>query len=467
MGGSFRDDLLALLRCPYCTTGFAFEESPRPAAGRAEFGLLRCSCSVFPVVDGIPVVQREPVSMLEHTRGIPETEGISVDDLVALIRRGQTTRALLECIAPPANPATWQAILGWRLSRSRPVRELARWRAHRRFARGLLSVRDVVGAKQVLEFYYLSATALSADMGHYFIRRFGQPRHLAALSLAATIASEAKPVLDIACGIGTLEHYFACRNDPARVVGLDMNFYHLWIAKHWMAPAANYVCANANDGLPFANASFASTICSDAYHYIRNHAAMRREIERCAPRGSVVLSRVGNASVIPNEGIERSLEAYLDEFGPGVRTFDEAELIKAYLRNVDAFASPPTERTKASESKWLSFAWNTPQPPARTIAADTVPPHAVGDLGINPIYSSARAPEGNLRLHFQFPSVWYAYENHGMLAYHPRTVTVARTSLERLEEWRSDDHLRRLVDAFVLIGLPHRFQGKERRAARD
>ncbi len=452
-----RDRLLPMLRCPFCGGAFEFDEKPRPPLGRAEFGLLRCACSVFPVIDGIPIIQRAPVCMLEHTRGTQETEGITIDALVALIRRGDTLDALLECVAVPEMPAIWRAALGWRLSHSRFAVRAARALSKKKFVREVMASRDAIGARALLEHYYLSGGPLDPAMGHYFIRRFGQPRHLAALAMAATIASEFKPVLDIACGIGNLEHYFSCRSDPAPVIGLDMNFYHLWIARHWMAPAGHYVCANASDALPFADASFSSTVCSDAYHLIRNHDNLLREIERCAPGRMVVLTRVGNASVMPNEGVERSLEAYLAEFGHAAQAFDEAELVRRYLRRTDAFAPSAKAHANLNESKWLSFAWNVPLPCVRSIESDPIAPHAVGRLGVNPIYSQDPQAEGGLRLRFQFPLIWYAYENHAMLSYHPRVVTLSRDQVADMASWQSKDAMRKLVDSFVLLGLPQRF----------
>jgi SAM-dependent methyltransferase len=381
-----------------------------------------------------------------------------VEALVERLRRGDGLDALLECLAVPELPRPWSSLPVRRLTQSRIARCAARIAGKRKLLSRVMTRRDVLGARDVLEFYYLSGGPLDPAMGHYFIRRFGQPRHLAALSLAATIPSGSKPILDIACGIGHLEHYFGCRKDAAQVVGLDMNFYHLWIARHWMAPTGRYVCANASDGLPFSDGCFAATLCSDAYHYIGNRPGLLGDIDRCAPGRMVVLTRVGNASVTPNEGVESTLADYLGEFGDvAVRVFDEAELVKRYQRRVDALSRPAKARKDLEESKWLSFAWNIPAPPERTIESDSVPPHAVGRVGINPIYTRRARPDGAWLLRFEFPIVWYAYENHAMLSYHPRTATLSTEQMAAVAAGRSDPSLRPLIDSFVLLGLPPRF----------
>jgi SAM-dependent methyltransferase/uncharacterized protein YbaR (Trm112 family) len=449
------------LQCPYCRGTLAFTGSPRPALGRAEFGLLQCRCSTFPVIDGIPIIQKADVAMFEHTQGTSEVAGVSIRRLVELIRAGRCTTALLECIALPADLAGMvQPLVGWRLSHHPSVSTLARALGRWRFAAQVLRLRDSLSAGDVLEFYYLKGGPLHPAMGHYFIRRFGQPRHLAALSLATSISAGSKPVLDIACGIGHLEHYLTCRADPARVVGLDMNFYHLWIARHWMAPAGRYICANANDGLPFVDRTFSATICSDAFHLISNRRELLAEIARCAPNAMVVLTRVGNAAVMPNEGDERTISGYLAEFGTSsAYSFDEGELVENYLRSTDPLAARPFPQRRLESSKWLSFVWNVPEQGLRSRRQDAIAPHAVGVIGFNPIYTRTRSADGGIQLRFEFPMAWYAYENHGMLTYHPRQVALTAQDLDSLPHPAGASKLQTLLASFVLLGLPSRFTG--------
>ena len=441
------------LRCPYCRGPFDFDECTKPDMARAEFGLLRCSCSVFPVIDGIPIVMRDALRIYEHTTGAPETDAVEVDELAELIRRGATQEALLQSLTAFGIPAAWRKALGWRLSRTRIVKQLSEQVAKKRFERQVLAQRDSLNAPDVLEYYYRTDGPLNPDVGHYFIQRLTQPRHLAALSLAAAVAADSKPVVDIACGVGHLAHYFNCRQDRMPVTGVDLNFFQLWIARHFMAPQSHFVCANVNDGLPFKDDCFSATFCSDAYHYIRNYALLLGEVGRCAPGRMVTLTRVGNASVTPNEGFERSLDTYLAEFPGPVRAFHEAELTKCYLRRSDPFDTDQVTNADLRERKWLSFTWNVPAA-HRSIKRDAIKPHAVGRIGINPIYTRSTSPDGGLRLRFDFPTAWYAYENHRMLEYHPLDAMLSAEQLSELSEWQEHESLRELVDSFVLIGFP-------------
>jgi SAM-dependent methyltransferase/uncharacterized protein YbaR (Trm112 family) len=457
------ESLLPVLRCPDCGAKFEFDERTRPAHGAAEFGILRCGKHTFPVVDGIPIIQREPVGMYEHTRGAAEVEGVAVGKLVRLIERGETFEALLESLAVPSLPAPVRRVLGWRLSHGSFATYLSRWRGKRAVRMGVLSSRHESTAREIFEFFYRPDGPLDCELAHYFVGRFSQPRHLAALALVANVRSEAKPVLDIACGAGHLDHYLTQRRDRVPVIGVDMNYYQLWIARHWIAPAARFVCANAGERLPFASETFAATLCSDAYHYIPRRASLLKEIDRCAPGRMFVLTRVGNVAVMPNEGFEQSIEDYLRELAPAKpRVFDESELLRCYLRRRLPLLQTPASQSELVECKWLSFVCNAGESASQAIPSQTSTdaagwPHAAGDLALNPMYVSTPMIGGDLRLRFEFPSIHFAYENHGMLAYHPRTITVTRRQLEALSAQTESSELSKLVDSFVLLGMPRRF----------
>jgi SAM-dependent methyltransferase/uncharacterized protein YbaR (Trm112 family) len=447
--------LLPILQCPYCRERFEFSEAPRAPDGEAEFGVLRCSCGAFPVVDGIPIIQRAAVGMYEHTRGLVEVEGSQVAALVQLIEAGRTEEALLACLAVPELPPRLSQAMGWRIAHSSAAAHLAHWLGNRRLRHQILAHRQEIGARTVLEFYYHPGGPLDVAVGHYFIRRFCQPRHLSALALAANFAAASKPVLDIACGVGHLEHYFTRREAPVPVVGLDMNFFHLWIARYWIAPQARFVCANAADGLPFAADAFSGMLCSDAYHYIANREQLLREMQRCAPGRLTVLTRVGNLAVKPNEGDERSLPDYLQELGSAQPlAFGEDELLRCYLERRNPLTAARLNRGELAARKWLSFVWNSP---AAAAAYDEAWPHAVGRIGVNPIYAASTTRTGGRQLRFKFPHIWYAYENHAMLSYQPLSATLSPEQLARLEGGHDDPELRQLIDSCVLVGMPQRF----------
>jgi SAM-dependent methyltransferase len=354
-----------------------------------------------------------------------------------------------------------ERLVGERLRQSGLARRVARAAGRRQFRAEVLARRDAISATALFGFYYNEASPLGVALHDYFSLRYGQPRHLAVLALLSEIPAHEKPVLDVACGAGHLDHYLLQRPDPVGVVGCDLNFYQLWIARHWIAPAGWYVCGNAAGALPFVDGAFSAVLCSDAYHYIPGRQALLPEFSRCAPARPVILSRVGNREVMPNEGQEQSLGGYLSEFAGagvgGVRVFTEDDLVRRYLHRRSALETPDQPADVVADAKWLSFVWNLAPGHGAGPTAASEWPHAVGRLGINPIYAVTSLPGGRVQLRFEFPTAWYAYENHGMLAYHPERVETDRAVLVALRDGRQTPAMADLVARFVVIGMPERF----------
>ena len=460
-GPPMSPEFLSRLRCPYCGGDFRFAAAPLRAPLVLESGVLRCGCSAFPVIDGIPVIQKTPVGAIAYTAGATQAEGVPIARLVELLEAGRTLEALLGSLEVPGR-------LGHALARRLPgsaarsprLQSAIRYPFRRRM-RSLLRHRARTSVRDLLGLWFHKGSFLGESMGTYFRLRFCQPRHLAALALLEAVPASGKPVLDIACGLGHLEHYLSNRPSPAASIGLDMNFFQVWIAKHWFAPGAEYVCADAGDGLPFADGAFSAVLCSDAYHYIPNRPGLLAAIERCAPGSPVVLTRLGNRAVMPNEGAERDPAGYREELGPhageGLMAFTEEELVRDYLAARNPFARVEKLPSGLERAKWLTFAWNLTAPMRAAIPDARTRPHTVGRPGLNPIYRIGSRSRGRMRLRFEFPLPWYAYENHGMLAYHPQYAEIAESDLSALSEWERKEELRKLVDSFVLIGLPERF----------
>jgi hypothetical protein len=69
---------------------------PAGAHGRAAFGVLHCGCGNYPVVDGIPIIVREPVGMFEHMSNAAQVAGVSPSGWWHCSRRGH---AMTRCLS--------------------------------------------------------------------------------------------------------------------------------------------------------------------------------------------------------------------------------------------------------------------------------------------------------------------------------------------------------------------------------
>ena len=447
---------VARLACPDCRSALAFTPAPAPPTARASFGVLRCPCAAYPVIDGVPILTRGEVAVRSIADARVVGAGPTAAALVRLIEAGQGEAALVSLLAFPVCLWPLGAMSAGRaLAGAGPVRALG-LAARRRTLRAWLRRRDALAAEDWLDLFYWRSPAIY-DPFNYFLFRFAQPRHLATLALAPALPPDV-PLLDLACGSGHLLHSLTAAHPQRVAVGVDQNFHQVWLARHWIAPAADFAVADADRPLPFADGSFGVAVCVDAFHYVLDKAACVAELGRVTDDGTLVLARVGNRAAEPNEGDELTPEGYAALFGERpVRAFDERSLAESYLAGFSPDLRPEVPLAGVAASKWLylvSAASVEAFPPARALAQpDGVPPHAAGCLALNPVYDVQRRGAG-LALRFCFPSPWFAFENAAMADYHAPKATVDAADLTSLSLGERSEQVRTLANHYVILGLP-------------
>jgi SAM-dependent methyltransferase len=91
-----------------------------------------------------------------------------------------------------------------------------------------------------------------------------------------------KPVLDFGCGFGHLTRHLLRKVASQSIIGVEVDFIRLYLAKNFLAPEALYVCCDGNASLPFTNAFFSVEYSSDALYMVTNKVVCSREIQRGA-----------------------------------------------------------------------------------------------------------------------------------------------------------------------------------------
>src|SRR5262249_30459038 len=131
-----------------------------------------------------------------------------------------------------------------------------------------------------------------------------------------------------------------------------------YVARRWLAPAADYVCADADGPLPFRSGSFGGAFCADAFHYFLRKRACVAELARVVGNdGAILLARFGNRAIEPREGYELAPDQYgrLFEGVPWTIVSDRAILAR-YLDGLAPDLSGPPIPPGADGEKWLSLA---------------------------------------------------------------------------------------------------------------
>ncbi len=389
-----------------------------------------------------------------------ESGGPAVEEIVALVEQGLGSEALVRCLGFTPRFKLLDKLPGWRLWHSDTVLKLGRNKVETRLRAMLDGDRQKLSAEDWFEFYFGGPTASDPNHLPYYLNRVVLPRTLAAFSLLRLLPAAGKPTLDLACGYGPFAHYLTKRRNSTPVIGMDFNFYLVWGQKHWIAPDAAFVCADANKRLPFADDSFASVACSDAFMYLKNKPGVLAEFERCAPGKPVILARVSNKTASPREIMadSHSAEEYMQLLASGQpRIFGEYALVRHYLARRNPLASEPTDASDLRWDKWLGFVLNGRS--LQEVAVDPALewPHQVGKPCFNPIFEREVAAGGKYRLDLKFPTIWFAYQNGDMYGYHGDLVECSADVLERARAGRIDPEVQSLLERFVIIGLPERY----------
>jgi hypothetical protein len=167
---------------------------------------------------------------------------------------------------------------------------------------------------------------------------------------------------------------------------------------------------------------------------------------------------VSNRTAFPRDGDALDPEGYLDLLHAGQpRAFSEYALVRDYLAQRNPLAAEPAAPGDLHWDKWLTFVMNGNS--LRDVRVDAAEewPHATGELTFNPIYERTPLASGRVRCRLEFPTVWFAYQNGDMYAYHADPVECSPEIVERARSNRADPEVQQLLKQFILIGLPSRY----------
>jgi SAM-dependent methyltransferase/uncharacterized protein YbaR (Trm112 family) len=444
--------LLDCLRCPFCWG--ELKASCRQRGEELISGILDCHCSRYPVIAGIPILQKEPSRVLA--------------ELIRRIEAGLETEALLFAVSPFAVPPPSSRELGWpwiqfipsvrgvnRLKHVAYSWRLRRWETQ---AKHLLIDKSETTATHLLKFFLGS----NKDAFDYFAFRFGQPRHLVALSFASIIQKPGKPILDLACGYGHITRNLLGRAKGQPVIGIDPNFLGLYIAKTFIAPDAEYMCCATDGPLPFADGYFSAAFCSDAFHYFQNKAATIRELKRLTQHdGVIILTWVHNMYLrLPHDGTPlppHGYQALVSDMRN--RLIADSDVLLRYRQKQGPALAQQCDPNRLACEPLLSIVASHNQEVFKDYGCFEGWPHAEGRLEFNPLYTFKNGRESNGQLHLRrtFPSEFYEKDHIQCNEYLPETVTLPSAILADLAEGRQTSQVQKLIDQCIVLDIPDRY----------
>ncbi|MGI3777457.1 MAG: class I SAM-dependent methyltransferase [Janthinobacterium lividum] len=191
--------------------------------------------------------------------------------------------------------------------------------------------RAVVRGREVLGFRDAMGLLAFGPVATYFAHRWSDPTFLSGLALAEAHWHGPAVVAELACGAGHFLREFARVEGVREVVGGDLVFAKLWLARHFVAPGARLVCFDAARAWPLGDASAALVFCHDALYFLPEKAHVAAEMLRVAGAGRVLVGHAHNAAVENlSHGAPLLPEEYAALFGHAA-LYDDRELTAALV----------------------------------------------------------------------------------------------------------------------------------------
>ena len=378
--------LLDALSCPFCSGKFSVS-SGDGQSDNWQYAVLSCYCGKYPVVAGIPIIRK----------GIIGNSGETTQAVSELIISGKNQDALLAMTMPPA-PASDELVPAWldHLPQIKGVGRIRNLFGKVAMPHWIKSRREFLAAgpqgKTASE--YLKMCLGMRDQNRDYnamMHRFGQPRQLVSLSLMTVIESPRGPVLDFGCGFGHLTCHLARRVGPQPIIGVDLDFIRVYIAKNFLAPDASYVCCDGNTSLPFRSGFFSAVYSSDTLFMVPNKVICTRELRRVVDReGLIVIPGIRNGLVEPEKypiSMTVPYHAYGKLFDPlPCRILNNTEIVDRYIKKHGPALARSSEKQSLDHAPWFSIVATNRE----DLLVDRGPfadwPHAEGFLEINPLY---------------------------------------------------------------------------------
>ena len=231
----------------------------------------------------------------------------------------------------------------------------------------LLATRDTIGLRRAMQLLNYG------PVGDYFAYRWCAPTYLSGLQLLERFAFRpGQPVVEVACGIG---HYLReLERIGQSVVGVDIVFSKLWVARRLLGVRGPLVCGDVERHALLTTGPARTVFCHDAFYFFEfKQRALAHLRQQAGAAGRVLIGHIHTDNEGHGAGFALPLRDYQQM--TDATFYDDQSLTSAW------YGSGPAESASAQS---LSVAF-TEQTAATNGYPLPAPP--AGSLRLNPLLS--------------------------------------------------------------------------------
>lgn len=272
------------------------------------------------------------------------------------------------------------------------------------------SLRALVANIAVLSFREAMEALAYGPAAAEFMYRWSDPAYLVGLALLAAHRPTHGRALEVACGAG--HSLRELTRLGVETLGADIVFSKLWLARHFVAPAAELVCFDVTHPWPIRENAAHLVYCNDAFHFLANKGHVVAEMRRVMGLGGTLLIGHAQTRRFSNIASGEPLDAQMYGALIDARAiYEDAELTRSL---VDVRAPHPALAAAFEAAPVVSLVAGGGAGPARAVSGDVAMPPLGTHVKRNPLYT--RDSDGRYRI--RWPSQRYESE-HATLATYP------------------------------------------------
>jgi len=270
-----KQELLELMKCPYCGSDFEIEEIYEVFSENEEEirnGCIKCECNEYPILEGILILKNLTAKkyIIEHLkkREVEKAVALSFKEGVNDICR------VADFIEPkPGGKIIKKCLLGF-------ARHSSKYKILSNKKSSFFDALGYGSYEVYLKHRFSSQTFWSLYPFFHLLRT----------------RERRKRILEVCCGAGHASFVVSNYVNPEELICVDGGFKSLYLAKKYFSNAAAFINIDANYQLPFKDGVFSSVLMMDAFHYVDARALLAKELERVLNQeGMLLLLHLHNA----------------------------------------------------------------------------------------------------------------------------------------------------------------------------